>query len=125
MGLIVKSMTNAAQRFIMIIGWFILTIIVGVVCMIIAFGVGIAGIFHDGSKRQYGDAGQPVILANLTEDDIGRWVEHIGYNNVPIQGRIKSWNDKWIFVVYKCDDKWSDFQNYTGCATKPSHLIFV
>ena len=37
-------------------------------------------------------------------------------------GRIKSCNDKYIFVVYKCGDLWENYQDYTGCATNPEDL---
>ena len=39
-------------------------------------------------------------------------------------GRIKRWNDTWIFVVYKCGEDWEDFKDYTACATKPEDLDF-
>ncbi len=63
-------------------------------------------------------------IAELTKDDIGKWVK---YNDdfKPEKGRIKSWNDKYIFVVYKCDHQWDRFQDYTGCATKPEDLEFT
>ena len=63
-------------------------------------------------------------LGNLSKNDIGRWVEYCSpYSSE--QGRIKSWNDKWVFVVYKCDDDWDNFKNYTGCATSPDELNFL
>ena len=48
---------------------------------------------------------------------VGKWVV---YQNE--KGRIKSWNSKFVFVVYKCADDWDNFENYTGCATKRSDL---
>lgn len=41
------------------------------------------------------------------------------------KGKIKSWNDNFIFVVYKCDNQWDRFQDYTGCATSPDDLEFI
>ena len=62
-------------------------------------------------------------IAELTTKDIGRLVIY-----KPTQenekGRIKSWNDKFIFVVYKCDNQWHRFQDFTGCSTDPDDLIF-
>ena len=66
---------------------------------------------------------QTLDIKTMRESDIGRWVI---YNNGfgEEEGRIKSWNDKNIFVVYKCDGKWDDYQNYTGVATRPQDLTF-
>jgi hypothetical protein len=41
------------------------------------------------------------------------------------RGRIKSWNEKWIFVVYRCDHQWDRFQDFTGAATDPEDLRFT
>ena len=59
----------------------------------------------------------------LTETDVGRWVEYCP--SAGLKGRIKSWNERWIFVVYHCDDNWPDYQNYTGAATEPNDLNFT
>ncbi len=63
-------------------------------------------------------------INGLTQNDKSRWVE---YNNINTKekGRIKSWNDKWIFVVYNCADNWDNYMNYTGCATSPEDLTFL
>ena len=39
-------------------------------------------------------------------------------------GIIKDLNDSQTiaWVVYKCDDEWSNYQNYTGCATNIQDL---
>ena len=38
-------------------------------------------------------------------------------------GIIKSINDiGTIFVVYKCNNEWSNYKNYTGCATNENDL---
>lgn len=58
----------------------------------------------------------------VTPSDIGRWVLYRPKNE---KGRIKSYNDKFIFVVYKCDNNWDDYQNYTGEATKRENLEFT
>ena len=64
-------------------------------------------------------------IAELTKKDIGRWVVYKPSFGKPEKGRIKSWNDKYIFVVYKCDHQWNRFQDFTGCATDPEDLEFT
>jgi hypothetical protein len=41
------------------------------------------------------------------------------------KGRLKSWNDKFIFVVFKCNGEWDRFQDFTGVATHPKDLRFT
>lgn len=60
-------------------------------------------------------------IADLRKGDIGAWVEHRGEE----RGRIKSWNNEYIFVVFKCGGEWTRFRDFTGVATKPSDLEFV
>lgn len=63
-------------------------------------------------------------IKNLTDEDLGRWVVYTdGAKDVTL-GRIKSWNDKWIFVVYNCADEWDDYENYTAAATCSGDLKF-
>lgn len=66
-------------------------------------------------------------IKNLKENDKGRWVEYTRERagSKSESGRIKNWNDIYIFVVYKCDENWDDFMNYTGCATSPGQLRFI
>lgn len=64
-------------------------------------------------------------IAALTKEDIGRGVVYLPSLGSPEKGRIKSWNDKYIFVVYKCDSQWDRFQEFTGCATDPKDLEFT
>ena len=63
-------------------------------------------------------------IEDLKPSDIGRWVIYRPMEGPQERGRIKSWNDKWIFVVYKCDGNWDKFKDYTGCATDSSGLHF-
>ncbi len=65
-------------------------------------------------------------IRGLTRKDVGRWVTYTGGFNSPRErGRIKSWNDKYVFVVYKCREEWDRFQDFTGVATNPEELEFV
>ena len=63
-------------------------------------------------------------ITELAEKDVGRWVVYDSGLKQEL-GRIKSWNDKYVFVVYKCDNQWDRFQDFTGCATKPEDLSFL
>jgi len=54
----------------------------------------------------------------------GMWVKYVPFlGGVSEIGRVKSWNDKFVFVVYKCDEKWDQYENYTGAATKIEDLV--
>lgn len=64
-------------------------------------------------------------IKSLNEFDIGKWVEYKGGAGEIERGRIKSWNDEFIFVVYKCDNQWNRFQDFTGVATSPEDLTFI
>jgi hypothetical protein len=62
-------------------------------------------------------------ISKLTKDDIGRWVTYNDGHTME-HGRIKSWNDKYVFVVYACNNRWEHFQDYTGQSTRPEDLTF-
>ena len=64
-------------------------------------------------------------IKKLTKADVGKWVIYTDRMSKEEIGMIKSWNDKFIFVVYKCDRKWYRFQDFTGCATDPKDLKFM
>ncbi len=63
-----------------------------------------------------------ISISQLTDKDIGKWVTYTPLAGKSERGRIKSWGTNVIFVVYKCDNEWDRFQDYTGCATKPQDL---
>ena len=64
-----------------------------------------------------------VKIEELTQEDIGRRVIYKpGFENE--EGKIKSWNDKFVFVVYRCDNQWDRFQDYIANATVPEDLVF-
>lgn len=60
-------------------------------------------------------------LEELSKSDIGRWV---GYKNGDV-GRIKSFNNLHVFVVFNCDNDWENFYNYTGAGCRDEDLSFV
>lgn len=60
---------------------------------------------------------------------VGDYVEYIPFEgcdkSIHEKGRIKSLceDENYVFVVFKCENRWSEFQNYTGQKTKVSDLI--
>ena len=62
-------------------------------------------------------------INKLTKKNIGDWVV---YNNgfKKEKGRIKSWNDEFIFVVYKCAGAWDHYRDYTAAATRSVDLFW-
>ena len=66
-----------------------------------------------------------VDIAKLRKEDIGKWVLYTPFYGSAEKGRIKSWNDKWIFVVYNCAGEWDKFQDYTGAATNSKDLRYL
>ncbi len=60
----------------------------------------------------------------LTEEHKGRYVDYKDGTGDIHRGRIKSWNDKYIFVVYNCADDWPNYWDYTASATRPEDLRF-
>jgi hypothetical protein len=68
----------------------------------------------------------------LTEKDIGRWVlyrspHHDATPEPPAteHGRIKSWNQNGIWVVYDPEGAWHRYFNFTGQLTDPADLTFM
>jgi len=64
-------------------------------------------------------------IKELGPQDVGKWVEYRGGAGETERGRITSWTDKYVRVVYRCDNQWQRFQDFTGCATDPSDLTFL
>jgi len=63
-----------------------------------------------------------MIIEELKHSDVGRWVAYTAPHGEISLGRIKSWNEKYIFVVYHCADEWDNFRNYTAAATNPGEI---
>ncbi len=61
----------------------------------------------------------------LSGNDIGRWVKYYPSVGPRQTGRIKSWNEKWVFVVYNCDHNFDRYQDYTAATTDPNDLEFI
>jgi hypothetical protein len=69
------------------------------------------------------------MLDKIRKSDLkkGMWVAYIAnqvnYGGEIEVGRVKSWNDKFVFVVYKCAENWDRYEDYTGVATKIEDLV--
>lgn len=64
-------------------------------------------------------------IAKLKPEHIGAWVAYNNTTGPDEFGRIKSWNDRFVFVVYNCANEWDRFQDYTAAATDPKELRFI
>ena len=63
-------------------------------------------------------------IKSLTKEDVGKWVVYKSHTDESELGKIKSWNEDFIFVVYKCAGNWNKFEDYTAAATAPKDLTF-
>lgn len=65
-------------------------------------------------------------LDRLTHADKGAWVEYDPGQGQPVElGRLKSWSKDVAFVVYRCDEQWDRYHDYTGQMTSPEYLNFA
>lgn len=66
-------------------------------------------------------------IAKLTSEDVGRWVVYTDGVGDTEQGKIKSWNDSGIFVVYNAAGNWDadHWKDYTAAHTRPEDLQFL
>ena len=64
-------------------------------------------------------------INSLEPSDVGRWVVYSACPGHLEYGRIKSWTDRFIYVVYRCpDDQWDRFEDYTAAPTCQEYLEF-
>ena len=59
---------------------------------------------------------------------VGDWVVYYDGNKPPEVGRIKSFptnNRDNAFVVYDCDKKWSEFEDYTAACSNIKFLTII
>lgn len=63
-------------------------------------------------------------IKDLTEVDVGRWVDYTRWGRTPKVGRVKHWNQSLIFVVYNCDEQWDRYSEFTAEGTFPEDLEF-
>ncbi len=66
-------------------------------------------------------------ISKLNDESVGKWVVYTDGAGGKERGKIKSWNDSGIFVVYNTDGNWSgdNWKNYTAAHTRPEDLEFV
>lgn len=66
-------------------------------------------------------------LHKLSREDIGRWVIYKDGLEKTERGKLKSWNDTFIFVVYNANENWDGdhWKDYTAAATRPEDLEFA
>ncbi len=62
-------------------------------------------------------------IGQLTQKNVGDWVQYHGGMEIE-RGRLKSWNETTVFVVFKCDGDWDRFREFTGQSTNPRDLTF-
>ena len=65
-----------------------------------------------------------ISISTLKEYDRGRYVIYSDTTGNKERGRIKSWNNIFVFVVYNCDENWDNYRNYTAAATRPQDLTW-
>jgi hypothetical protein len=64
-------------------------------------------------------------INELGPQHVGRWVEYRDPGTGETgRGRIKSWNAWSVFVVYRCNNEWHRFTEFTAAATDPADLTF-
>ena len=61
-------------------------------------------------------------IEKLSPADIGRWVTYCIRPPATERGRIKSWSQKFIYVVFHCGGNWDHYADYTAAPTLPEHL---
>lgn len=66
-----------------------------------------------------------ITIEDLKDNDIRQWVSYRRWERKHQLGRIKSWNDSCVFVVYECNEEWDRFQEFIGQETNPEDLTFV
>jgi hypothetical protein len=77
-----------------------------------------------GTELIFRDRAEGIEINQLGPESIGKWVEYRGGAGMVARGRIKSWNDRVVFVVYRCAGEWSQFKDFTAAATDPADLTF-
>lgn len=65
-----------------------------------------------------------MIDKQLERNDIGRWVIYRDYMGKEFKGRIKGWNDRYVFVVFSCDGNWDRFYDYTAEAVDKNDMLY-
>jgi hypothetical protein len=64
-------------------------------------------------------------IDDLGPDQIGAWVNYIRATSEPRKGRIKYWNQRFVFVVFDCANQWDRFTDFVAAPTNPEDLDLV
>ena len=64
-------------------------------------------------------------IQDLKPEDRGRWIRYVHLDGFQEEGRIKFWNDKFVFVVFHCAGLWDRFDEFTAEAADPEDLNFI
>ena len=64
------------------------------------------------------------VVTDLTKNDISRWAFYKPQVGELERGKIKSFDNKAqvAWVVYKCNEDWDNYENYTAASTNYSDL---
>jgi hypothetical protein len=65
-----------------------------------------------------------ITLTSLKRSDIGRWMTFTHQDGTVEKGRLKTWSHEVIFIVFKCDNRWDDFLQFTGVSCEPERVSF-
>jgi hypothetical protein len=67
-----------------------------------------------------------IYITDLKPEHVGQWIRYRGGRTGEWEhGRIKTWNARHLFVVFKCDERWDDFELFTSMACDPSTIDFI
>lgn len=64
-------------------------------------------------------------IGQLTPRQVGEYVTYTDGVGDTERGRLKSFTDTTVYVVFKCGDQWDNYQNYTGQGCSPADLVFI
>lgn len=53
-------------------------------------------------------------ISELMAGDIGEYVIYTDGVGETQRGRLKSWNQTTVFAVFKCNNEWERFKDFTG-----------
>jgi hypothetical protein len=67
----------------------------------------------------------PIRIEDLRPDQIGAWVNYVRENREPQRGRVKYWNQRFVFVVFDCANQWDRFTDFVAAPMNPEDLEFV
>lgn len=73
---------------------------------------------------RYREESRGIDISLLSEKDAGRWVQWLDSTNEAMNGRIKDWDDEYVYVVFDADD-WENYIDFESSPTDPRYLKFI